>query len=128
MDEISFYRSFQHPNIVSCWSKVTSRCRSLTPLFLLHTLPQVAFLGYEISPVDDGDNCIRIFMEMVPGGNVAQLVQDYLGPLAPERQQLLCNYTKQILDGLAYLHQRNVVHRDIKVCGRHLVSLFFYHP
>jgi len=32
----------------------------------------------------------------------------------PLREVLLRNYTAQILSGLAYLHKRNTVHRNIK--------------
>ncbi|NXG57753.1 M3K19 kinase, partial [Hemiprocne comata] len=56
------------------------------------------------------DNILSIFMEFVPGGSISSIINRF-GPL-PE--VVLCKYTKQILQGVAYLHDNCVVHRDIK--------------
>lgn len=49
-------------------------------------------------------------MEFVPGGSISSIINRF-GPL-PE--MVFCKYTKQILQGVAYLHENCVVHRDIK--------------
>jgi serine/threonine protein kinase len=46
----------------------------------------------------------------VSGGSIHKLLKDYGSFTEPVIQ----NYTRQILAGLAYLHGRNTVHRDIK--------------
>uniref|UniRef100_A0A7M4E6U1 Protein kinase domain-containing protein n=1 Tax=Crocodylus porosus TaxID=8502 RepID=A0A7M4E6U1_CROPO len=51
-----------------------------------------------------------IFMEFVPGGSISSIIHRF-GPL-PEI--VFCKYTTQILQGVAYLHENRVVHRDIK--------------
>ncbi|TGZ81089.1 Pkinase-domain-containing protein [Ascodesmis nigricans] len=56
------------------------------------------------------DNCFNIFLEYVPGGSVAGMLSSY-GPL---REPLIRTFVKQILNGLAYLHGKNIIHRDIK--------------
>uniref|UniRef100_A0A8C0HCB5 Mitogen-activated protein kinase kinase kinase 19 n=1 Tax=Chelonoidis abingdonii TaxID=106734 RepID=A0A8C0HCB5_CHEAB len=56
------------------------------------------------------DNIVSIFMEFVPGGSISSIINRF-GPL-PEI--VFCKYTKQILQGVAYLHKNCVVHRDIK--------------
>lgn len=56
------------------------------------------------------ENVVSIFMEFVPGGSISSII-NHLGPL-PEI--VFCKYTKQILQGVAYLHENCVVHRDIK--------------
>eukprot|EP01062_Namystynia_karyoxenos_P006927 TRINITY_DN1241_c0_g1_i3.p1 TRINITY_DN1241_c0_g1~~TRINITY_DN1241_c0_g1_i3.p1 ORF type:complete len:1128 (+),score=216.65 TRINITY_DN1241_c0_g1_i3:92-3475(+) len=53
---------------------------------------------------------VDIFMEYVPGGNLATLLQNF-GAFA---DSTIVQYTYQILTGLAYLHGAGVVHRDIK--------------
>ncbi|KAL5727402.1 mitogen-activated protein kinase kinase kinase [Ranunculus cassubicifolius] len=56
------------------------------------------------------DDKLYIYLEYVSGGSIYKLLQDYgqFGELA------IRSYTHQILSGLAYLHAKNTVHRDIK--------------
>ncbi|KAF7828263.1 Mitogen-activated protein kinase kinase kinase YODA [Senna tora] len=56
------------------------------------------------------DDKLYIYLEYVSGGSIYKLLQEYgqFGEIA------IRNYTRQILSGLAYLHAKNTVHRDIK--------------
>ncbi|XP_048320331.2 mitogen-activated protein kinase kinase kinase YODA isoform X2 [Ziziphus jujuba] len=56
------------------------------------------------------DDKLYIYLEYVSGGSIYKLLQDYgqFGEIA------IRSYTQQILSGLAYLHAKNTVHRDIK--------------
>lgn len=53
---------------------------------------------------------LYIYLEYVSGGSIYKLLQDY-GPFG---ELAIRSYTQQILSGLAYLHAKNTVHRDIK--------------
>uniref|UniRef100_A0A3B3UZH3 Mitogen-activated protein kinase kinase kinase 19 n=1 Tax=Poecilia latipinna TaxID=48699 RepID=A0A3B3UZH3_9TELE len=79
----------------------------------------VGFLGTSLY-----QHVVSIFMEYIPGGSIASIlhrlklfVTDFkisckkFGPL-PER--VLALYTHQILEGVAFLHQNRVIHRDLK--------------
>ncbi|NXV01911.1 M3K19 kinase, partial [Cettia cetti] len=75
---------------------------------LLKTLKHVNIVTYLGTCLEE--SILSIFMEFVPGGSIASILNRF-GPL-PE--VVLCKYTKQILQGVAYLHDNCVVHRDIK--------------
>ncbi|KAI9831362.1 MAG: ATP binding [Thelocarpon superellum] len=78
--EIGLLKELQHPNIVQ-------------------------YLGSS-----SDDDHLNIFLEYVPGGSVAAMLNQY-GPL---REPLIRNFVRQTLTGLAYLHGREIIHRDIK--------------
>ncbi|KAG6518405.1 hypothetical protein ZIOFF_021880 [Zingiber officinale] len=56
------------------------------------------------------DDKLYIYLEYVSGGSIHKLLQDY-GQFG---EPAIRSYSQQILSGLAYLHAKNTVHRDIK--------------
>uniref|UniRef100_A0A0C9RJH7 mitogen-activated protein kinase kinase kinase n=1 Tax=Wollemia nobilis TaxID=56998 RepID=A0A0C9RJH7_9CONI len=53
---------------------------------------------------------LYIYLEYVSGGSIHKLLQEY----GKFEEPIIRTYTRQILAGLAYLHKKNTVHRDIK--------------
>jgi len=53
---------------------------------------------------------LRIYMEYMAGGSISN--QLYLHGAFSE--QLTRHYTRQILEGLVYIHEKMILHRDIK--------------
>ncbi|ETE62157.1 SPS1/STE20-related protein kinase YSK4, partial [Ophiophagus hannah] len=75
---------------------------------ILKNLTHVNIVGYLGTSLED--NIVSIFMEFVPGGSISSIIHRF-GPLS---EMIFCKYTKQIVQGVAYLHKNCVVHRDIK--------------
>jgi serine/threonine protein kinase len=69
----------------------------------------VRYLGFE---VDEEKETFNVFLEYVSGGSVASL----LAKFGKFEETFTRSVTVQILIGLEYLHERRIVHRDIKVC------------
>ncbi|XP_073463700.1 mitogen-activated protein kinase kinase kinase 3 isoform X2 [Aquarana catesbeiana] len=59
---------------------------------------------------DKGEKTLTIFMEYMPGGSVKDQLKAY-GALT---ENVTRRYTRQILEGVSYLHSNMIVHRDIK--------------
>ena len=54
------------------------------------------------------------FLEYVPGGSVASVYRKH----KKFEEQVIKSFTMQILDGLAYLHSLNILHRVSKTEGQ----------
>ncbi|KAF9519776.1 hypothetical protein BS47DRAFT_1336478 [Hydnum rufescens UP504] len=65
----------------------------------------VQYLGLEETP-----DFMSIFLEYIPGGSVGSCLRKY-GKFS---ENVIKSFTKDILDGLAYLHSVGILHRDLK--------------
>ncbi|KAF8274896.1 hypothetical protein EI94DRAFT_1560310 [Lactarius quietus] len=75
---------------------------------LLKDLQHENIVQYLYSSSDD--EFFNIFLEYVPGGSVTALLRNY----GAFEEPLVRNFVRQILEGLHYVHERGIVHRDIK--------------
>jgi len=75
---------------------------------LLKNLQHENIVQYLYSSIDD--DYLNIFLEYVPGGSVTALLSNY----GAFEETLVKNFVRQILQGLNYLHERDIIHRDIK--------------
>ena len=57
--------------------------------------------------VDEVNGVVNIFQEWVPGGSIAHLLKRF-GNFSVG---MVKTYTRQILEGLDYLHRNGIVHR-----------------
>jgi serine/threonine protein kinase len=65
----------------------------------------VRYLG-----TDRDDKSFFIFLELVPGGSITTM----LGKYGKFKEPIIQGYTREILQGLQYLHSNKILHRDIK--------------
>ena len=77
---------------------------------VLRNLDHKNIVKYYQTNMSEDMNAIDILLEFVPGGSL----RDLLGKYGPLETEIVQNYSKQLLQGLNYLHQHNVNHRDLK--------------
>jgi serine/threonine protein kinase len=77
---------------------------------ILKSLRHVNIVKYIQTDVNLDLREISIVLEYVPGGSLRGLIEKY-GALSPK---VIKNYGYQIIKGLSYLHNHNVIHRDLK--------------
>eukprot|EP00750_Incisomonas_marina_P002164 INCI12119.1.p1 GENE.INCI12119.1~~INCI12119.1.p1 ORF type:complete len:793 (-),score=101.38 INCI12119.1:80-2458(-) len=93
-------------------SAIASLEREISLLRGLEHVNIVKYLGTQRS-----SGHLHIFLEYVPGGSIASLLSEF----GKFEENLVRVYTRQIAEGVAYLHNRHIIHRDIKG-GNVLVS------
>eukprot|EP00903_Cladosiphon_okamuranus_P008458 g8126.t1 len=88
--------------------------RLLTSLYneiqVMHKLVHPHIVGYLGAELQDSRQRLCIFQEWVPAGSLHSL----LGQFGALSDAMTRKYTKQVLEGLVYLHANRVIHRDVK--------------
>ena len=74
---------------------------------LMRELSHEHIVEYLGAKVDEEQACVYIFQEWVPGGSVAHLLKRF----GPFKLGIVGTYTRQILQGLVYLHEHGIIHR-----------------
>jgi mitogen-activated protein kinase kinase kinase len=75
-----------------------------------HKPPPFIHFYSQLADSSIDDEYLNIFLEYVPGGSVTTLLRNY----GAFEEPLVRNWVRQILQGLNYLHERDIIHRDIK--------------
>eukprot|EP00666_Eupelagonemidae_sp_cell4sb_P005685 gene5685-20900_t len=59
---------------------------------------------------EENGDCLEIFMEYCRAGSIAAMLKRF----RKFQPAIIRSYTQQMLSGIAFLHSRGIVHRDIK--------------
>jgi len=89
------------------------RGKALREVRILHQLKHPNIIGYKDSYLD-ADGFLCIIMEFADGGDVHQLLQVQKQYSEPFEEKLLLHWFAQILLALKYVHDHNLLHRDLK--------------
>ncbi|KAG2297138.1 hypothetical protein Bca52824_043807 [Brassica carinata] len=84
--------------------------REQTILSSLNSPYVVKYIGFN-KTTENNKLMYNLLMEYIPGGSIHDLIKNSGGKL-PEPE--IRSYTRQILKGLLYLHDRGIVHCDLK--------------
>lgn len=86
-------------------------------IMTLKTLNHKNIVRYIHTQVSENRKGVEIIMEYVSGGSLRSVLDKY-GRL---EEGVVAKYLKQALEGVAYLHENSIMHRDIK-CANILVD------
>ncbi|KAG4302523.1 hypothetical protein PCK1_001107 [Pneumocystis canis] len=95
-------------DIQGCKRKLTMLDALQREISLLKELHHENIVQYLGSSMDETH--LTFFLEYVPGGSVTALLNSY----GAFEEPLIRNFVRQILKGLNYLHNKKIIHRDIK--------------
>ena len=101
-NELALLQSLRHPRIVRFLGheRVHGKCESIS-----------------VSPHDEADKLL-IMCEYMPGGSIASTIRQF----GAFEEKAIALHTRQILEGLAFLHDNRVCHRDLK-CDNVLIDV-----
>lgn len=67
---------------------------------------------------------MSLYLEYVPGGSILKLLQEY----GPFEEQIIKSYTRKILSGLVFLHERNIAHRyKLKLADQYILHRYCHY-
>ncbi|KAJ1385712.1 Serine/threonine-protein kinase, active site [Sesbania bispinosa] len=78
---------------------------------ILKTLKSSPYIVQCLGTEEEEEGDLNVFMEYMAGGSLAEVAQKFGGSL---HEEVVRVYTREILHGLKHLHQRGIVHCDLK--------------
>jgi len=87
---------------------------ALNEIRLLYSLNHPNIIGYKEAIYDAPSLTLNIVMEFADGGDMSKKIKYNLKHGLIFRESIIWNYLIQILEGLNYLHEKNIIHRDLK--------------
>jgi serine/threonine protein kinase len=100
--EINVMGALTHPNIVQYLGAEVRMLVNVRNVFEL-TICRLLQINAE-------EHKLFIFQEFVSGGSIRMLLNEF----GAFEDSVIREYTRQILNGLIYLHQHHIIHGDIK--------------
>ena len=87
---------------------------ALNEIRILASLSHKNIIGYKDAFFDEKSKTLNIVMEYADGGDMSKKIKYNLKHGLLFRENMIWNYLIQILEGLDYLHEKNIIHRDLK--------------
>ena len=87
---------------------------SLNEIRILASLSHKNIIGYKDAFYDEGTKTLNIVMEFADDGDISSKIKYNLKNNLHFRENIIWEYLIQILEGLNYLHEKKIIHRDLK--------------
>ena len=87
---------------------------ALNEIRILASLSHKNIIGYKDAFFDEKSKTLNIVMEFADGGDMSKKIKYNLKHGLLFRENIIWNYLIQTLEGLNYLHEKNIIHRDLK--------------
>ena len=87
---------------------------SLNEIRILASLSHKNIIAYKDAFFDENSKTLNIVMEYADNGDISQKIKYNLKNGLIFSENIIWNYLIQILEGLHYLHEHNIIHRDLK--------------
>ena len=87
---------------------------ALNEIRILASLSHPNIIGYKEAFFDEDSKTLNIVMEFADDGDISKKIKYNLKNGLLFRENIIWNYLIQILEGLNYLHEKKIIHRDLK--------------
>ena len=87
---------------------------SLNEIRILASLSHKNIIGYKDAFFDKKSKTLNIVMEFANDGDISTKIKYNLKHSLCFRENIIWDYLIQILEGLNYLHEKKIIHRDLK--------------
>ena len=95
---------------------------ALNEIRILASVDHKNVIGYKEAFFDEATNVLCIVMEMADGGDLDQKITQAKGLKSFVKEEKIWYIFRQLIDGLVALHEKKIVHRDIKCANVFLAT------
>ena len=91
------------------------RRNALNEIRILASLNHPQIIGYKDAFYDPKSDSLCIIMEYADGGDLQKRIDGTKKNFTNIPESLMWKYCIQMINGIKYLHENKIVHRDLKV-------------
>lgn len=91
------------------------RKNALNEVRILASLDHPQIVGYKDAFYEDSTKSLCIIMEFADGGDLQKKIDETKKSYKNVPESIVWKYVIQMINGIKYLHENKIVHRDLKV-------------